>query len=206
MTLRICIVISIILSSCSVHNRMTSPEVLDKTECILTVGVSLDPYWLEDPIYFAQPVIGYRTGIAKNQELGVTLYGITLPAVVIDHKHQFLKRPNNFTISGDLALFVGAFRPIGGQYELLFGKRQLYGSLGAGYDFLDIEGSYWIVGIGTERIGNSPFGFQISYLRGTANKYYYVFDQEYEYYDQYISFGIKYDFIKTKKKYRGQFN
>jgi len=199
----IILIIIINLSSCSVHNRMTSPVVLDKKERIWTSGLSIDPSafselgYISSPLAFIQPTIGYRNGIGRNQEIGFTLYGLTGPSIVIDNKHLLLKN-GGFLLSGDIAFFAGAIRPLGLQYDLIFGNRKLYGTLGLGYDFLDLtlETPYLSIGIGSERILNKPFGFQISYGIGIPNRYNDI--------EHMLSIGIKFDFLKLKKKYRNQ--
>ncbi len=193
----------VVLSSCSVHNRMTSPVVLDKKERIWTSGLSLDPLafsdlgYLSSPLAFIQPTIGYRNGIGRNQEIGFTLYGLTGPSIVIDNKHLLLKN-GDFLLSGDIAFFAGALRPLGLQYDLIFGNRKLYGTLGSGYDFIEtaLEAPYLSIGIGSERILNKPLGFQISYGIGIPNRYNDI--------EHMLSIGIKFDFLKLKKKYRNQ--
>jgi hypothetical protein len=193
------LILLVFLSSCSVHNRLTSPEVLDKKERILTTGISIDPLAItelgaiEHPLALIQPVIGYRSGIGGKQEVGITLYGITGPALVIDHKHNYF-RMNQFLISGDLALFGGLERPIGGQYDLIFGNQKLYGTVGFGYDFLEVvaEEPYYLLGIGFERIQDTPWGIQISYAKSIETIYNYP--------ENFLSIGVKYDFLKTKRK------
>ncbi len=194
-------ILFVFLSSCSVHNRLTSPEVLDKKEHILTTGISIDPLAIteygsiEDPLALVQPIIGYRTGIGRKQEVGITLYGITGPALVLDHKHNFFGT-SKFLISGDLALFAGLERPTGGQYDLIFGNQKIYGQVGFGYDFQQVvaEEPYYLLGIGFERIGNTPWGIQISYAKSIETIYN---DPE-----NFLSIGIKHDFLKTKRKYK----
>lgn len=193
----------VVLASCSVHNRMTSPVVLDKKERIWTSGLSLDPLaftefgYISSPLAFIQPTVGYRNGIGRNQEMGVTLYGLTGPSIVIDNKH-LLSKNGNFLISGDIAFFAGVTRPLGLQYDLIFGNRKLYGVFGLGYDFLEqtLEAPYLSFGIGSERISNKSFGLQLSYAVGIPNRYNNT--------QHMLSLGIKFDFLKLKKKYRNQ--
>lgn len=191
----------IILYSCSFHNRMTSPVVLEKKEHIGTFGVSVDPLELlgegiiDSYLAIAQPVIGYRTGLGKRQELGITLYGVFTPGFVIDYKHNFYQK-EKFLVTGDLAIFVGILRPIGAQYEMIIGTQKLYGSIGAGYDIFEVvdEEPYVLAGIGTERISNTGFGVQVSYSRSVSSVNNYP--------SHYLSIGLKYDLLRIKKQYR----
>ena len=66
--------------------------------------------------------------------------------------------------------------------------------------FLDLtlETPYLSIGIGSERILNKPFGFQISYGIGIPNRYNNI--------EHMLSIGVKLDFQKLKKKYRNQVN
>ena len=57
------------------------------------------------------------------------LYGIYPSGLVFDYKVKFFER-KNFVMSGDLALFIGLLRPIGIQYDILFGNREHHGSRG----------------------------------------------------------------------------
>lgn len=199
------VAIVLLLNSCGVYNRMTSPETLKKEQRNLTFGVALSPPKLvnsstenyETPIDGIQPVIGYRSGLGKNQDIGVTLYGIYTPALVIDYKHQILKN-NNFLLSGDAAIYGGYLRPVGVQYDLIFGKRQIYGVIGASYDMVELmsEKPFLSLGIGSERIANTGFGIQISYAKSFM-KNDYIMDEPYL-----ISIGLKFDFLRTKKKFR----
>jgi hypothetical protein len=194
---------SILSFSCTVHNRLTSPEVLSKRERTWTCGLIIDPSqaaFIDDSdIYAFSPVIGYRAGLGGKQELGVTLNGIVTPSLVVDYKHQFLKR-NQFVLSGDLAAYYGVLRPTGLQYDLLFGNRKLYGTTGFGRNLISFDDvppvySYATLGIGKEGIGvKENFGFQISYLGSFANP-----DTEALHF---LSFGFKFDFLKNKRKYR----
>lgn len=201
-----------VFNSCLFFNRMTSPEILDKEEHIWTIGAAIDPLELagegeinESPIFGVQPVIGYRSGIGKNKELGVAIYGPFWPGMVLDLKHK-LYVSDNFYLSGDLAAFGGWIRPIGLQYDFLFGNRELYGCLGLSYDFF-LEWSeypFWNIGIGSDLIGNSPFGFQIAYS-GSFPSYYYdrgVGDIVKEDPVGFLSIGLKIDLLEIKKKHR----
>lgn len=191
---------SILSFSCTVHNRLTSPEVLDKKERTWTYGLIIDPAQSEfiddSEIYAFSPIIGYRAGLGRNQELGITINGFFTPSLVVDYKHQFLKH-NQFFLSGDLAAFAGAFRPFGLQYDLLLGNRNLYGTAGFGYNY-NISAEYYSyasLGIGKERIGTKEnFGFQISYLGSFANANTEAL--------HFLSFGFKFDFLKNKRRYR----
>lgn len=189
------------MSSCSVHNRLTSPKILDKEEYIVPLGSSIDPLALteygaiQEPIAVFQPIFGYRAGIAKQQELGITLYGILAPAFVVDYEHNFFET-NKFMLSGDLAVFGGLLRPTGGQYDLIFGNQKFYGTVGIGNDFFKWVGEepYYLFGIGFERMNDTPFGLQVSFAR--------TFISSFNYSENFLSIGFKYDFLRTKKKYR----
>lgn len=200
------------MSSCSMNNRLTSPETLQESEQVLQFGVVADPMAAgEDSeeiqgLFQYQPIFGYRTGLKNNQELGVTMYGVIYFGFVVDWKHQLYKQ-NNFIISGDLAAFTGLFRKSGLQYDLLFGNSKIYGTAGINYSLL--RGDYsalinqpsMVLGVGTEFGKNSGFGVQLSYMQ--------AFDVTYNYHPEHaenpfstLSIGIKYDFKSTKKSHQ----
>lgn len=172
---------------------MTSPVILAKKERIWTFGVSADPFAakeLDSFYYLIQPVVGFRTGLGRNQEIGINLYGVVGPALVIDHKHKIFQS-NEFIISGDIAVFGGYIRPIGGQYDLIFGNQKLYGTLGLGYDIgVAAEGVYYLFGLGSERINGTPYGFQLSFGRSLEGTYVYRSNN-------FLSIGLKYDLLRN---------
>jgi len=188
--------LTLVLCSCSFHNRMTSPEVLTKDKRIQTFGivansnnVNKDGFVGPDKLTGYSPIIGYRSGIGHNQEMGIALNGIYTPGLVVDHKIKYFER-ENFILSGNMAFYGGFVRPIGIQHDFLFGKRQFYGSIGVSYDFNTVFRSpMMVLGLGGERIRNSPWGYQISYMGNIDNL-------------NLFSIGLKVDFIKTKKKYQ----
>lgn len=191
----------LILSSCSFYNRMTSPEVLEKEEHIVTFGTVSDPaIFSGEPgsIYAFQPVIGYRSGMGSNQEIGISLYGIWTPGLVLDYKHQILKR-GNFLLSSDVAAFGGFGRPIGLQYDLLFGNHKLYGTIGSNYEFNNSPGRFtYVVGLGKEFGKKRQIGLQVTYARTSSAS----ISVTSEYVENFISLGLKYDLRRIKKKYR----
>lgn len=196
------LVIGFLMTSCGFSNRMTSPQVLEKNERIWTYGIAYEPTATKNydqAIWGFQPILGYRSGLGKNQELGITLYGVYFPGFVIDHKYKYYEK-NNFILTGNTSAFGGIIRPVGLQYDLLFGNRKLYGVTGLKYDFTQLmrDKPSWIIGLGTEFEKDVKFGIQITY----ANSF-----PEYNYSDRIrpfreITIGVKFDFIKTKKKYR----
>ncbi len=194
----ICILLIIfILNSCLPYNRITSPQVLDKEERNWTFGIVIDEpltnrFLLTDESII--PVIGYRTGIASNHEIGITQYG--LYSQVIDYKHQFYKK-GDFIFSGDLALFNLDLKPYGIQYDLLFGSKWLYGTCGINYH----EDTFWIFGIGSEFKNNKSFGFQLSVANGFPHYIDYNGITK-KSVDRFISLGLKFDIKRIKKKYR----
>ena len=83
------LIIGSLLSSCGFTNRMTSPVVLEKSQRIWTYGIAFEPTAkinYDEISWGFQPVIGYRSGIGYNQEIGISLYGIWYPGLVFDHK------------------------------------------------------------------------------------------------------------------------
>ena len=150
---------------------MTSPETLKKEERVLTFGAVSDPGYFGNPdskFYAIQPVIGYRSGIGTNQEIGMTLYGIWTPGFVFDYKHQILNR-GKFYLSSDAAAFIGVGRPVGFQYDLLFGNRKLYGTAGTNYTFNNGPGNSTIIlGIGKEFGEKRRIGLQATYAHSIS--------------------------------------
>lgn len=173
-------------------NQLTSPEILDQKERIWTAGVAYDPFDFEVPatIYSFQPVVGYRSGIGSKQEIGVKIYGVYYPGVVLDHKHRIAEL-GGFKLSGDLSGYGRIYGIAGFQYDLLFGNRYLYGTCGLNYEFVGSQ-SYWIVGIGSEFTNSIPFGIQLSYGNDFNND------------SKMISIGVKFDLLNLKKKYRNR--
>lgn len=191
------VILSLSLGSCAMNNRMTSPEILEKEEKIVSVGL-LSDFIMEDnemELYFGDVAVTYRTGLAENHELGFTLYANIYPALSFDWKHKLI-REGNFLISGDLAIFGGYYRPIGYQYDLLIGNSSLYAVAGYYHD-LAFDFKTMTFGLGSEFGENDGFGMQLMYLPMDAGS---LFGEELTYGS--IRFGIKYDFKRVKKKYR----
>ncbi|MDA3929083.1 MAG: hypothetical protein PF541_08995 [Prolixibacteraceae bacterium] len=178
---------------------MTSPEVLKKEERIITIGAVSDPNYFtsrETSWYAVQPVIGYRSGLGSNQEIGLTLYGIWTPGFVVDYKHQIF-RSGNFYLSSDVAAFIGLHRSLGFQYDLLFGNRKLYGVIGTNYTLNNYPGnSAFILGLGKEFGEKRRFGLQLNYAG------IYSLGKEYNRTANAITIGLKVDLYKIKKKYQ----
>ena len=199
------IIIALVFNSCLYYNRITSPEIINKKEHIWMLGGTIEPYevlgkgmvsedlWGIPLLYGFQPIIGYRRGIAINQEIGITFFCLT-PGLVVDYKHKILKQ-GKVIISGDIAAFGGVERPKGLQYDLLFGNRSLYGNCGFYFDIDDYVPPSLVVSIGSEFKKNNPFGFQVSYSQSiiTENK-----DDAY----RSILIGLKYDLFKNKREYK----
>ncbi len=137
------------------------PVALPKEQQSWTYGLVVDPILASDDgeVFGFQPIISYRAGLGKGNELGVTLYGVYLPGAVIDLKHQFYQN-GNFTFSGDAALYGGALRPFGLQYDLLFGSQKFYGMAGVNVDFTSFTNypAAKVIGIGSEVPGKSGVG------------------------------------------------
>ena len=185
------------LGGCVMHNRMTSPVALPKEQQSWTYGLVVDPILASDDgeVFGFQPIISYRAGLGKGNELGVTLYGVYLPGAVIDLKHQFYQN-GNFTFSGDAALYGGALRPFGLQYDLLFGSQKFYGVAGVNVDFTSFTNypAAKVIGIGSEVPGKRGLGFQITY----ANRLVPDANDRYNW----LMIGLKMDFRNSKKKFR----
>jgi len=198
------LVIEILMTSCGFTNRMTSPQVLEKSERIWNFGIVYEPTAAEnydDGILGIQPIFGYRSGLGKNQEIGITLYGVYLPGLVIDHKLKYYEK-SNFILTGDIAAFGGLIRPIGLQYDLLFGNREVYGVFGLKYDFFPILNNEpsWIIGVGNKiDKKNSRFLFQLTYSNSFP-EYNKLSEKQRPFKE--ITIGLKYCIINTKKKYR----
>ncbi len=191
-------ILAIIISSCTSYNRLTSPEILDKEERIWSFGASIDPLTTSngsdaDLLEF-QPLISYRTGLGANSELGITMQGIHMfgPGITIDYKHRFQQFEKNI-LSGNIAVWGGIFRPIGMQYDVLYGTHKRYATVGVSYDFLEFyfDTPALTIGIGSERINSSPFGIQVSY----TNQNLYLDEG-------FLTIGLKFDFLKKKRRYR----
>jgi hypothetical protein len=196
-------------SGCGFFNRMTSPEVLDKKEKLLYFGVSIDPLEMmgqgevDSELAIVQPVFGYRAGLGSNREIGITVYGVYFPGIVLDIKRKYINK-EKFKLSGNLAAFIGYVRPIGFQYDLLFGTKKIYGVTGISYDFVKLYTNKPIltIGFGSERIGDSAFGVQFTYSRSLSPFRNNNSGTTYNYAVNFLSIGLKFDFIKIKKKYR----
>ncbi|MEQ8580772.1 MAG: hypothetical protein RIC30_05600 [Marinoscillum sp.] len=187
----------LLLGGCVMHNRMTSPVALPKEEQSWTYGLVADPILANDDaeVFGFQPIISYRAGLGKGNELGMTLYGVYLPGAVIDLKHEIYHK-GNFTFSGDAALYGGVLRPFGMQYDLLFGSQRFYGVAGVNVDFTSFTNypAAKVIGIGSEVPGKRGLGFQITY----ANRLIPDTNDRYDW----LMIGLKMDFRNTKKKHR----
>lgn len=185
------------------NNRLTSPQTLNKEERIWSYGLVYEPTAKEEydeSVFAFQPIIGYRSGIFKNHEFGINLYGIYTPGLTLDWKHKYFEK-NRFIVSGDLAAFTGFIRPTGFQYDLLFGNRGLYGIAGVNYEILQANASVpsLLIGFGSEFDKYTKGGFQITVMRSFPE--YYSDGSKMDAFLTY-SIGIKFDFLNTKRKYR----
>lgn len=195
--------LAVLVSSCFSYNRLTSPKPLDKKEFEMNVGatakITSAYYETIGGVFNYEPVFGYRLGLGGNSDLGLRVHGVYYPQIVVDWKHQFLQR-GDFYFSGDVCVQGGVFRSIGVQYDLLFGKEQIYGVLGTYYDFLEeeTEGLPAIhAGIGTMSKKNSGFGFQVNLSISPS-----MYSNRLDVGSASVKAGIVYNLRKTKKKYR----
>ena len=194
--------IALFLNSCVSYNRITSPKTLNKDEHQFNFGLTANPGVLiqsssaidtdlESSLYGLQPVLGYRFGIAENNELGIRIHGLFYPQLALDWKHVFYNK-EDFYFSGDFSVYGGYSRSSSIQYDLLFGKESFYGTIGAYYPIIySYPGLH--VGVGSMNIGNSGLGIQINYS--------YMFaDYSTQWHD--VLFGVTLNLNRIKKKYR----
>lgn len=185
---------------------MISPQTLDKEERIWTYGLIIEPTaegnYVDGEIFAFQPTLGYRTGIRPNHELGINLYGILTPGFTIDWKHKYFEK-DNFILTGDLAGFTGLIRPSGFQYDLLFGNRSLYGVAGMNYEINKINSDKpsIVLGIGSDFNKYTKVGFQISLMKSLPGSFSEIYGDRKAGFMT-ISIGVKFDFLKIKKRYR----
>ena len=117
---------------------------------------------LEELPFAFEPVVGFRRGGNEKIDIGFRMHGLYYPQFVFDFKHVFFNR-NEFYISGDLAIMGMHARTIGPQYDLLFGKEGIYGTVGMHWDIMSWNGRFaYQAGIGGMHIGNSRFGWQVN--------------------------------------------
>ncbi len=104
-------------------------------------------------------------------------------------------------LSGDLSAFGGYIRPMGFQYDLLFGNRQFYGIAGINYDLLRLytQKPSLIIGFGTDFGNSARGGFQISLMHSLPE---YYPDGHMRRGFMTLSLGIKMDFLNAKRRYR----
>lgn len=163
------------LFSCASVNRLTSPKPIEPKTTEWNFGATIDPtllrLWPNDAyggdegngLIAFEPVVGFRRGINERIDLGLRLHGLLGPQFVFDFKHVFFNR-NDFYFSGDLAVMLGIPRTIGPQYDIIFGKEKIYGTMGVHVNMLDsYQSLHYQAGIGGMNINDSNFGWQVCF-------------------------------------------
>ena len=163
------VVFALLIGSCASINRLTSPVPVDEGVTEMNFGMTMRPEMIRESsgdlleILFAfEPVFGARTGISARHDIGYRIHGAYVPQLVFDWKHVYLQK-GDFYLSGDLAIMGMYLRSIGPQYDILFGKKRIYGTVGCNLDLMGFDSPLTFqAGIGGMNKGANGIGWQIN--------------------------------------------